>query len=174
MSFVRQVVVGRISGASAGDVEIRRGMPIGDALARLRQVRERYSRYRTYGTDVEPSRLETLQHKTGWVIAGLLSRGSWVEWSAPSFEFVDDVSPPRQLPRPNDRIRMTTDETVYILEFGAKGDARRMHRPTIRHGISDDTRAQAQEGHIYTVADVQLESIRENDNQFVWIRIVAP
>jgi hypothetical protein len=170
-SFERAVVGGRVRGARAGDLEIRSGMPIGKALTRLREVRERYSRYRNYGTQVESTGLETLRFKTGWVLAGVISHGSWV---SPSFGFVDGVTRPPELPRPKDRIRITTDETVYILEFGAKGEARRLRRPTIRHlSISDDTGTHAEAGLVYTVADVQLESIREEGRQFAWVRIVA-
>jgi hypothetical protein len=68
---------------------------------------------------------------------------------------------------------MMTDETIYILEFGAKGDAQPVRRPTIRHlSISDDTGTHAEAGVVYTVADVRLES--EGHRQFAWIRIVAP
>lgn len=70
---------------------------------------------------------------------------------------------------------MTTDQRVYIREFGARGEALRERRPTLLVlNASDDTGTHVNFGFTYTVADVQLELLPGEDRQFVWLRVVAP
>jgi hypothetical protein len=70
---------------------------------------------------------------------------------------------------------MTSRETVYIPAFGASGEERRGRRPTLRDlSISDDTDTHVNFGLVYTVADVQLETLPGENRQFVWLRVVAP
>ena len=140
------------------------GMPIGAGMTRLRKFRERLIRNRSYGTETRPAGFETLRYKTGWIRAEAASDGSWY-----LFEFLDGVSRPRGLPRRHDRIRMKTEETIYIMEFGAKGERRREHPPTLQQlDITGDTGTRAEAGGVYTVADIRLESAPGKDRQLAW------
>ena len=174
MSFEREIVGGRISGERKKELGIRGGMPVGEALTRLRELRERYNRYRHYSRNGSPSPtagLETLRYKTGWILAAVMKDGSLIQ---PSFEFAESVQRSRGLPRSNDHIRTTEAETVHISEFGARGEALRERRPSLRHlSVSDDTGTEVNSGATYTVADVQLETLPGENRQFVWLRLVA-
>jgi hypothetical protein len=174
-SFEREIVGGRISGDHQKELGIRGGMPVEEALTRLRELREAYSRFRRYDRQSLSSTagLETLHYKTGWILAGMIKDGSLI---GPSFEFGEPVQRSRGLPRANDHVWITTpSEEVRISKFGAKGEALRERRPTLNTlSISDDTGTRVTPGLTYTVADVQLESLPGDDRQFVWLRLVAP
>lgn len=156
------------------DLGFRDGATIGTALERLRETYQRYSRYRQYDS-TEPTRsLKELRYKTAWVPLGSMTlRGN--EWKDERpFEFVDERSDDRPLPRRGDRIRVTKESHAQILDFGARAEELRDVSPTTRgheRNVSDLTGARVSPGIVYTVADIQYEQLEEE--RIVWVRLVA-
>jgi hypothetical protein len=156
------------------DLGFRDGATIGTALERLRETYQRYSRYRQYDS-TEPTRsLKELRYKTAWVPLGSMTlRGN--EWKDERpFEFVDERSDDRPLPRRGDRIRVTKESHAQILDFGARAEELRDVSPTTRgheRNVSDLTGARVSPGIVYTVADIQYEQLE--DERIVWVRLVA-
>lgn len=158
------------------DLGFRDGATIGAAVQQLRDIYKRYSRYRQYDS-TEPTRsLKELRYKTAWVPLGTMTsrNNEWKE--ARPFEFVDEPSDDRALPRRNDRIRVTKESHAQILDFGARGEELRLVSPTTRpheRNVSDLTGARVSPGTVYTVADIQFEPFADADERIVWVRLVA-
>jgi hypothetical protein len=156
------------------DLGFRDGATIETALEQLREIYQRYSRYRQYDS-TEPTRsLKELRYKTAWVPLGSMTlRGN--EWKEERpFEFVDERSDDRPLPRRGDRIRVTKESHAQILDFGARAEELRDVSPTTRgheRNVSDLTGARVSPGIAYTVADIQHEQLEEE--RIVWVRLVA-
>jgi hypothetical protein len=93
--------------------------------------------------------LQRLAHQTGWIPIGVLTSDSsaWAIGMNPavpypdltgSFTFVDKSVDARLpiLPEAGDRIRLTVDVPVFILDFKETGEARRMDPPL--RGLADE------------------------------------
>ena len=156
---------------------VREGMSIERALRALRETAARHSRYRTYEDLRSTAPLESLRYRTGWIWVGVLHPGD--VWDLPEekrFEFAATPSPNRVVPRVGDRIRMTSDCPIIILDYGSRGESLRHVSPTSRRyggDITSLTGARAQAGHSYRVADVRFERVRDEDSRVVWVRLVA-
>jgi carboxypeptidase family protein len=156
---------------------VRKGMSIEQALRAIREWSARYSRYRTYEDLRSTAPLESLQYGTGWTWIGILHPGDvWDLRDKKRFEFATTPPPNRMVPRVNDRIRMTSDCAITILDYGSKGESLRNVSPTTRRyggDITSLTGALAQAGHSYRVADVRFKREKDEDYRSVWVRLVA-
>ncbi len=170
------VTNGQVEWSDDLDLGFRDGATIETALQQLRDTYYRYSRYRQYDS-MEPTRsLKELRYKTAWVPLGTmpLGRNEWAEERP--FEFVDQPSDNRPLPRRNDRIHVAKESHAQILDFGLRGEELRLVSPTTRgheRNVSDLTGARVSPGIAYTVADVQFEPVADADERIVWVRLVA-
>ena len=162
---------------SNSTVGIREGMSIERALRALRETAAHHSRYRTYEDLRSMAPLESLRSRTGWIWVGVLHPGD--VWDLPEekrFEFTATPPPDRVVPRVGDRIKMTSDCEITILDYGSRGESLRYVSPTTRRyggDITSLTGALAQAGHSYRVADVRFERVRDEDSRIVWVRLVA-
>jgi hypothetical protein len=159
------------------NVGVRKGMSIEQALGAIREWSARYSRYRTYEDLRSTAPLESLHYGTGWAWIGYLHPGDvWDLRDKKQFEFAETPPPNRVVPRVNDRIRMTSDCPITILDYGSKGESLRNVSPTTRRyggDITSLTGARAQAGHSYRVADVRFQREKDEDYRSVWVRLVA-
>jgi len=171
----RSVVSGRLRGASAADLRIRGTEPVDQALRKLGELRQLYHRHRDYkGLSLPRAGLETLQYETGWLIIGAadLKADEWLNKA--SFEYLNDIAAERELPRRNDRVRFKDDESIFILDFGARGEELRKRSPGTRSNgwsIVNDTDTIARAGAAYRIVDVQFQ--RTERDRLVWVRLVA-
>jgi hypothetical protein len=135
------VIAGRVQGFSREDeLGVRDGSSINGALARLRKTYQRHTRYRRYDDLTPTAPMETLRHKTGWLVMGALAldRDVWTDGQRNfgteerPFQVVAEPLSPRTLPRPNERIRLREGGAIYILDFGSRGEALRNRPPMTR------------------------------------------
>jgi len=174
-AYSAQVVGGRVRSQLDGELGLRDGSPIDDALKRLGETYKRHSRYRRYEDVTSGAPLSTLTHRTGWLLMGALELNRDVWTDGVPFEFVVTSRPSYILPRAGDLIRLKGDGPIIILNFGSQGEALRNVSPSTRHGdrhVFDETGTRVESNVVYTVADIQVERDEISGARLIWVRIV--
>jgi hypothetical protein len=129
--------------------------------------------------------LDELRGKTGWIPLGDVTgdQTQWAtgadpntEYNTGAFEFVDKATDRRKpvLPRPSDRIRLTTRIRIFILDFASTGERRALDDPSSVHRSatgSELTDIILPKGSIVEVREIRLSPAR-GGIRTVWVRIV--
>ena len=171
-----RVKEGRITEA-IDELGVWRGMPIADALERLREVYRQYTRYREFDEAAPHAHIGSLL-RSGWLPIGRMAsrRNVWThgeqEFYQPPFEFLSEVKAGRVVPRAGDRIRLTQDDEFIIVDFSKTGEARlRTPPPSVRtkYVLPHQTGVVAHAGDVYRVDDVRFEQV--DGGRTVWVRL---
>lgn len=129
--------------------------------------------------DEEREAFGVLQHRTGWVLLGLVSVETGLldvdfEGKPYDFEVVsrDPSLPGDTTPRIGDRIRATSTWRLVILDYGTSGEKNRLVSPTTRKMLSpsDKTNLAVRAGTVVQVQDVQL-SEPKGLSRILWVRV---
>ncbi len=134
---------------------------------------------------IEQSRTEereafsVLQHRTGWVLLGLVSVETGlllVDFDGKPYDFEvlgrEPSSPADWISRVGDRIRVISTWRLVILDYGTNGEKNRLVSPTTRKMLSpsDKTNLAVREGTVVDVRDVQL-SEPKGSTRILWVRV---
>ena len=132
-----------------------------------------------------PHALESLDYRTGWILLGILTIdqkrwGAGLDPAAPyltgCFEIVGKQIDRRKpyLPRPGDRIRLTTRVRITLLDYASAGERNRLESPA-RHSLTDhdDTHLRLESGAIVTVRRVDI-SPPYGQLRNAWARVSPP
>ena len=99
----------------------------------MRETYRRHTRFRQYDDLTSSAAIETLHHKTGWLLVGAFDGKAWTDGHdqvAPPSDFVATARMAPRLPRRGDRIRLNEDGPIMILDYGSRGEALRNISPT--------------------------------------------
>jgi len=160
------------------ELGVPRGMPIGDALKRLREVYRQYTRYREFNGNTPQAHIGSLLLRSGWLPIGQMAsrRNVWrhgeQEFLQPPFEFLSEVEAGRVAPRAGDRIRLKESGEFIIVDFSKTGEARLSTPPPsvrTKYLLPHQTGVVAEAGDVYRVDDVRFE--RVGSGRTVWVRL---
>ena len=116
----------------------------------------------------------TLEYKTGWLLLGVMTVDKNYWSSALSFEVLGKPHPENGyiLPIQGDRIRLTTEQELLILDYAQSGEKNRLASPAARQRLTSDdwTRIRLPKESILMVEDYQVGPPM-GALKAVWVRV---